>query len=332
MANDNTFDLPVDDTDEAAVATETPKEPKPKKPKTPKPVASDATPKEPKPKAKADGGEEDAGLKLLSLKGKGGKIEELKISQIVRHKDAQSRAGLGESAVNEERVDTYAEAMREQKKEFGEIKFPPVSVMLVEDGIGEYRGIPTYFLFDGFHTTEAADKAGLKTIKAKVYKGTRADLAAAAASANIQHDTAGQRRSNADKVRAVQMAGKAYALSEMPKDEWPSNRALAKQLGVGHNLVNELDPFGRSASGPKNELKKAKKRKPTVATPDHADANKFDWGVYESSIGYLVRGLDSMGDLYGFKKTPEFTAAERVLTEFTAFFAGVKKKFGSKKK
>lgn len=339
MADSNTFDLPTDELPEenTGTATEAPTEgaPKPnkaakkaaKKPAAKKP-ASDATPK---PK-KDDEPERAKSAAELLFTIKKGKVEELKIKDIVRLKDAQTRDGTDEDATLPERVEAFTAAMKEQLRENGEVKWDsPVYVMEIEDGPGEWKGIPTYFLYDGFNTLKAAENAGLKTFKAQVVKGTRAQLIAAAARANVQHDTNGKPRTNADKVRAVRTGAKAFTYSEIPNSEWPSNREFAEMIGVSRNLVNEIDPFSRG-KGDQNELKKAKKRKPKApATPDHADASKFDWGVYDTNLGYIVRGLDSMGDLYGFKDTPEYSAAERLLNEFSAFFANTRKKFGSKK-
>lgn len=311
---DETFDLPVDDMPESPPGESQP--PKPAKPAKPKPA-------KPKPESKSEPGE---GFKLV-----GGRIEDIKIASLVRLHEAQSRHGLGELAVDPERVAVYADRIRDMKRGGGEVTFPPVKVMLIEDGPGEYKGVPTAFLFDGFHTCAAHEAAGLRTVRARVYRGDITALRMAAALSNKEHDTNGKPRTNADKERAVRMLAKAYIQSAIPREAWPSNRQFAEMCGVSHNFVNELDPLGRSPSGPRNELKKIAKRKPPVSLPTHAAANQFDWVAYENNLAFMVRGLDAMGDTYNFKDQPEYAGAYRVLNEFSAFFAGVRRRFGAKK-
>lgn len=67
----------------------------------------------------------------------------------------------------------------------------------------------------------------------------------------------------------------------------------------------------------------------TVTKPTPAVVG-FDWAAYDQSIGFVVRGLDGLGDLYDLKKTPEFAGANRVLNEFIAYFQDVRKKHGKK--
>lgn len=87
--------------------------------------------------------------------------------------------------------------------------------------------------------------------------------------------------------------------------------------GKGPGAVSPTTMAGRPAEGVKPD------EKPT--------AKNFDWASYDSQIGYLVRGLDAMGDIFDLKKTVEHKAAERVLNEFVTYFADVRKKHGPKK-
>lgn len=86
-----------------------------------------------------------------------------------------------------------------------------------------------YYLTDGFHRLLANVRIGAKTIEADVTAGTLTDAKLAAYGANKGH---GLQRTNADKRQAV--AG-MLAL----KPDW-SDRAIARHVGVGNNMVSEL--------------------------------------------------------------------------------------------
>lgn len=66
------------------------------------------------------------------------------------------------------------------------------------------------------------------------WRRTRADSLWDVACSNREHDTAGLRRTNADKQRAVRMA-----LEARPE---LSNRAIAEQVGVSDPFVGKLRP------------------------------------------------------------------------------------------
>lgn len=123
----------------------------------------------------------------------------------------QCRAVIDTATVND-----YAERM-----EAGD-EFPPVIV---------YGTKSKCWIGDGWHRVMAARQRGAETISAKVSDGGRVDALKYALGANALH---GQRRSNADKRRAVEIA-----LREFPK---LSSRAVAKLCGVSNMLVDSLRP------------------------------------------------------------------------------------------
>lgn len=113
-------------------------------------------------------------------------------------------------------VDEYAERMTE-----GDV-FPPVDLY----------GYPhTAWIADGWHRVLAAKKMGAVDIEANLHDGGRKDALKHALGANALH---GQRRTNADKHRCVEIALKEFA--------GMSSRALAELCGVGDQLVRTIRP------------------------------------------------------------------------------------------
>lgn len=115
-------------------------------------------------------------------------------------------------------VDDYAQAMKDGAT------FPPIVVYF--DG-------SEYWLSDGFHRVEAAERAGLTEIAADVRRGTQRDAILNACSANAAH---GLRRTNADKRRAVETL--------LRDDEWVkwSNLEIARRCSVSESFVRGLRP------------------------------------------------------------------------------------------
>jgi protein gp37 len=83
---------------------------------------------------------------------------------------------------------------------------------------------------------QAAEDAGLESMRAEIRDGTRADALWDAIGSNCEHDTVGLRRSNADKRRAVEMALQAkHAMGRRISDN-----EIAKHVGVDHKTVTAL--------------------------------------------------------------------------------------------
>jgi hypothetical protein len=129
------------------------------------------------------------------------------------------------------------------------------------------------WLADGFHRVKAALAAGRSTIRAEVKQGTQRDAILYSVGANNNH---GQRRSTADKRRAVLML--------LHDDEWGkrSDRWIAEKCGVDHvtvaNRRAELVNFTSSSTsraGQDGKMRKlpspAKRREPSAA-PMREDA------------------------------------------------------------
>jgi hypothetical protein len=158
--------------------------------------------------------------------------------------------------VNAATVKEYAEAMK------GGTVFPPVVVFRDSKG--------TCVLADGFHRCGAAELAGLVEIAADVREGGRREALLHAASANVAH---GLRRTGADKRRSVELVLGAY-----PKR---SDRWVAEQCGVGHQLVGTVRRKVDESSTPEGERAEATDKAPTF------DAAR-ELAKVERALGTLV--------------------------------------------
>ncbi len=136
------------------------------------------------------------------------KLLQLRLNQIERDGNTQSRAGLSSATIAE-----YAELIG------AGADFPPIVVYY--DG---YR----YWLASGFHRWHAHEQAGQKTIRTIVRQG---DVRAARLFSAACNHTHGLQRSNEDKRHAV-----GLLLDDVEWRQWPA-RKIAAHCGVSHTLV-----------------------------------------------------------------------------------------------
>jgi protein gp37 len=136
----------------------------------------------------------------------------LELALIIRDPEIQPRERM-----NHETITQYSEDM------LAGIAFPPIRVFF--DG-------ERYWLSQGFHRFGAAEHAGIEEVDVEIIDGTRQDAIWDAAGSNLEHDTVGLRRSNADKRRAVEMALRAKPQA--------SDRAIGQRVGVSHQTVNNM--------------------------------------------------------------------------------------------
>lgn len=87
---------------------------------------------------------------------------------------------------------------------------------------------PKYVVLDGHHRVEAAKACGFTDIMAEIYTLTDSQAVMLSATANQTH---GIRRSNADKVRSVEM------VLGLPESSEMSDREIAAHIGVSHEFV-----------------------------------------------------------------------------------------------
>ena len=135
----------------------------------------------------------------------------LQISKIRRDGGTQPRV-----AMNQDTIITYCTDIRDG------VILPPVKVVF--DGTN-------YWLVDGFHRVSGAEAACSDEVYAEVIQGTRDDALWMSFAANQEHDHVGLRRTNKDKIQAVQAA------LQHPKAEGMSNVQMAEYLGVGQTMV-----------------------------------------------------------------------------------------------
>lgn len=141
--------------------------------------------------------------------------QSLLIRQIRRDGGTQARVGLNEDTVQE-----YAELMRDHLWDFQSRQRP----IVLYDG-------SAFWLADGFHRIEAAQRAQLSDFPVEVLKGDQRDAILRAAGANSQH---GLRRTNADKRRAVELL-----LKDAEWRQW-SDRKIADTCAVDHKTVADV--------------------------------------------------------------------------------------------
>jgi len=119
------------------------------------------------------------------------------------------------------RTEIYDQLVSEYVEAMGDgAVFPPV--VLFFDGVD-------HWLADGFHRYHAANAVGLTCLPADVREGTKRDAILHSVGAN---DTHGQRRTNADKRKAVMTL-----LEDEKWSKW-SDRDIARRCCVHHSFVS----------------------------------------------------------------------------------------------
>ena len=355
----------------SATATDTPPAAKPAKP-----VAAAATP-----------------APSFEKIAKEGKPDLLKVREVHVFKKLQARDDTDQgSTVDEARCVEFAAVLEKIQKDPRAKKFPPIKVMKVTDAPG-HKNEEIYVCMDGMHTLRGHELAKIAEIDALVWSGTWAQAQFFAATrANREHAANGKPLSTRDKIRAVTILGAAYKNSDVPKKDWPTNRAAADMAGCSRQLVNEMDPFERGKGDVRAETAAKKRAKrdgdggvnwdhwevvqkstgqvvaaydaidanaawavyvaahalnhtdadqskdvlrkqaaPAAAPPGSAKPTGFDWAGMDAHLGYLIRGVDGMGDIFGIKGTAEHKQLTDILNQFATAFQAARAKHGKKK-
>lgn len=172
------------------------------------------------------------------------------LSSIERDTTIQCRAHICMETVN-----AYAEAMTDGAK------FPEVVLFGTKEKC---------WIGDGWHRVMAAEQIEARDISAKLNPGGRADALKYALGANALH---GQRRSNADKRRCVEIAVKEFG--------GLSSRAIAELCGVSADMVianrPQLSESDSSKLMGKDGKHRPATRKPSrPATPEEEEAFYFE--------------------------------------------------------
>ena len=136
--------------------------------------------------------------------------ETVALEKLVTDRGTQVRSEISEFIVAE-----YVEALDDGAR------FPPVVV---------FRTDETHLLADGFHRVRAYQQAGRDEIEADVYQGGPDEALWFALGANRAH---GQRLSDGDKRRAIEMAYKAWpdVSQRRTRLTWGATRATWEECG-----------------------------------------------------------------------------------------------------
>lgn len=188
----------------------------------------------------------------------------IEIALLRRDGGTQPRAAIDERVVAE-----YANELDDGAE------FPPVIVF--------YDG-SDYWLADGFHRVDAYVRASRTTIAADVRQGTRRDAVLFSVGANALH---GQRRTNADKRRAVETL-----LRDEEWSQW-SDRDISRRAAVHHSFVAriraELSVACSQMQNPPQPLTKAAAPAPLAAPPVRlAERNGKVYPINTGRIGSAI--------------------------------------------
>ena len=185
-------------------------------------------------------------------------VEILALQDITRDETIQQRAGGMKSA----RVREYAKAMREGNQ------FPPVVV---------YYDGDTYWLADGFHRCEAAERISRSQIETEIHQGGRRDAVLFATGANAQH---GVRRTNEDKRKAV-----TTLLLDSEWQQW-SDHEIARRTHCTQPFVSKLRKelsgenlilVRKGADGRRINVSEIGRRRIVQAWNKASDEEKLQW-------------------------------------------------------
>lgn len=137
------------------------------------------------------------------------------VPRLIKLVDIRCDAGTQIRAeINEEAVAEYSERM------LAHDQFPPIDVVY---------DAKEYFLVDGFHRVQAAQRAGITSFQCNVYPGTLNDAVWFALGANSKN---GLRRGAADKHRAIELA-----LSKFPEK---TQQQIAERVGCTQQYVAKV--------------------------------------------------------------------------------------------
>ena len=205
-------------------------------------------------------------------------VKMLALRDITRDETVQQRAG----GVRVARVREYAKAMR-----VGD-QFPPIVV---------YHDGDKYWLADGFHRCEAAERISRPQIETEIRQGGRRDAVLFATGANAQH---GVRRTNEDKRKAV-----STLLLDGEWEEW-SDHEIARRTHCTQPFVSKMRkelsgensmPVRKGTDGRLMNVSRIGKRKIVQAWNKASNEEKLQWAKeYRDEIQMLLKYTDGDGE------------------------------------
>lgn len=220
----------------------------------------------------------------------------MKIADIHRVPDLQARASMDENHV----VD-----IRDHMKRKG--KLPRPKCIRIDDP-EDSKHHDNVYVWDGHHTIEASLNLGKTMIPVAVNRGTWQEARDLAASANPH---TALKRDERTKRRAIRMM-----LEDHP--DW-SDPKIAKHTHTSPSLVADERPnvtvAAESATrvGLDGKVRKATqkpKTKRAEATsngtpPKRPEPETFDWKLFDSHFGWVVRSVDALESMTKDKKTAD---------------------------
>lgn len=231
-----------------------------------------------------------------------GKQQNVPLSTVVRLDELQMRpeGTLGEHA------EDLAEVLKKGKK------LPRVEIRHVKTG--PHVGL---LLTGGFHTFEAHELAGKRTVPATIREGTWEDALEDAATSNQGPTHRALKPSRAAKRRAAEMMLRARPTR--------SNRAIAELIGVDEKTVREaraelevqdvLAPTTVREGSDGQSQAVAKKPRPAGAESPHQEKpKKFDFRSGTMGFSVFARTAHNAGKFFG-TDCPEYQGIKRLLDE-----------------
>ena len=162
------------------------------------------------------------------------------------------------------------------------------------------KGSARHILADGFHRLIATIEAGLEEIEVTVHEGGMHEALIHALGANTVH---GLRRSNSDKIHAVQMALKDPAISQLTQQE------IADVCRVSISTVQRVEQkqsAGRYDKSAKHDSKPkkptAEDHRPTKPEPTQAEIELAEIQQALALIKVLPYDGDTAANTLGFSK------------------------------
>lgn len=215
-------------------------------------------------------------------------------------------------------------------------KLPRVQVIHVSEG--DHNG---YYVWDGFHTTLAHNKAGKKRVLCLVRKGTWDEAIIAATGANTAH--LGLKRTRGDKRRAVKV------ILEQFGRKWTDGK-IAEHVGVSPTFVRgtrlgakaeEADvdePETKEGADGKTYTTKRAKPKVNQDADDPPEAAKTEpvaevsaYRDFEGAAGQATRMIESVAKAHPKEKNSlEYAACRRLMNDLMKTYKGWVERLGGK--
>jgi hypothetical protein len=291
---------------------------------------------------------------------KAGTPELLKVAAVHVFKRLQARDGLDSgSVVDEARCQQFALAMEAIAKDPKLPKFPPVKVMRVTDAPG-HKDTEVDVCWDGMHTLRAKEIAKQPEIDVlpvemfvrahkeaevpkKNWPSNRETAEKVGCSRQLVNEMDPWDRGAGDQ-RELTAAKKRGKRSEAAPD--PVRHFEIVDATAGGAVVSTVAAASHEAAlalhkemFPDADPTRFVAREVAAAATPAANATAkngserpvgFDWSGMDAHLGYLIRGWEGLGDVFGAKGTHEHAAGIAQLNSLATLMKGMRQKYGKK--